>query len=288
MGVPQGTSISLFLANLVCWRLDKDLETEGLRFARYADDTVIWSSDYRKISRAAEIISNFSSQAGVAINSAKSKGVRVLCPDEMPCEFASRTREIEFLGYAISVGSVGIKKTSVDKIKRHINYLLYRHLLQPIRGATLQAVDIPGNDKDVDLVSALMSIRRYLYGNLSEDYIARFLAGGSGRLFYKGVMSFYPLVSDKRQMQELDGWLVNQVWKAVRLRGRLLDRKWGYRRWHSFPFNLSRSEFVDALREEKVLGKRLYAIPSFVIVYLALRKAVSEGGLLQMLARDEY
>lgn len=45
-GIPQGTSISLFLANLVCWKLDRAFESEGLRFARYADDTVIWSNDY--------------------------------------------------------------------------------------------------------------------------------------------------------------------------------------------------------------------------------------------------
>ena len=106
-------------------------------------------------------------------------------------------------------------------------------------------------------------------------------------MFYKGVMSFYPLLSDKVQMTRLDGWLVNQVWKAVRLRLKLLH-KWGYSRSHSFPFNVARKDFVETLRERKVYGRRLYAIPSFVIVYLALRKAVSEGGVQQMLAREEY
>jgi RNA-directed DNA polymerase len=288
IGIPQGTSISLFLANLVCWRLDRSLERQGLKFARYADDTVIWSSDYSKVSLAAEIVSEFSSQAGVPINATKSKGIRVLCPEGMPCEFASRTSHVEFLGYSISVDSVGIKGASVAKIKRHINYILYKHLVKPLRGPILQSVTIPANDKDIDLLSALMSIRRYLYGNLSEEYVTRFLAGGSGRLFYKGVMSFYPLISDKKQMQDLDGWLVNQVWKAVRLRGRILDKKWHYNRWHSFPFCLQRNDFVDQLRSRKVHKKRLYAIPSFVIVYLALRKSVSEGGVLQMLARNEY
>lgn len=288
VGVPQGTSISLFLANLVCWRLDRKLEEEGLRFARYADDTVIWSADYGKISRSVEVISAFSMQTGVAINAAKSKGVRVLCPIDMPCELAERTSNVEFLGYSIGVKSIGMKLGSVQKIKQHVNYILYRHLIQPIIGSTLEAVTIPANDQDTDMLSALMSIRRYLYGNLSEEFISRYLAGGSGRLFYKGVMSFYPLLSDKMQMQELDGWLVNQTWKAMRLRARLLKNKWAFDRWHSFPFNLGREEFVAKLRARKVHGKRLYAIPSFVIVYLALRKAVSEGGVLQMLARAEY
>lgn len=48
-GIPQGTSLSLFLANLVCWKLDKSLEKAGLKFARYADDTVIWSPTYSAI-----------------------------------------------------------------------------------------------------------------------------------------------------------------------------------------------------------------------------------------------
>ena len=287
VGIPQGTSISLFLANLACWKLDKRLERAGLRFARYADDTVIWSSDYDKISRAPGFISEFSEEAGVQINVDKSAGIRVLCPTAMPCEFPSRTSYIEFLGYSVSSDSIGIKASSITKIKKHISYLLYQGLIQPLQGSALRAVEIPANDKDRDLVATLSAIRRYLYGNLSEDFIWRFLAGSSGRLFYKGVMSFYPLLSDKVQMTRLDGWLVNQVWKAVRLRLKLLH-KWGYSRSHSFPFNVARKDFVETLRERKVYGRRLYAIPSFVIVYLALRKAVSEGGVQQMLAREEY
>ncbi len=56
VGIPQGTSISLFLANIVCWKLDKEFERSGLKFARYADDTVIWSNNYQQISLAYDII----------------------------------------------------------------------------------------------------------------------------------------------------------------------------------------------------------------------------------------
>ena len=286
-GIPQGTSISLFLANLVCWKLDKQLERAGLRFARYADDTVIWSSDYSKVALSVELIASFSRETGVLINSEKSKGIRLLCRKEMPAEFAERTEFFEFLGYSISVDRVGIKARSVLKIKRQINYILYQHLIQPLRGPKLKAVTIPSAGADRDLVAALSSIRRYLYGNLSDEYIRRFLAGSSGRLFYKGVMSFYPLLSDKAQMQELDGWLVNQVWKAIRLRDKLLT-KWKYSRSHMFPFNVPRAEFAEALRAHKVGKQRLYSIPSFVVIYLALRKAVSQGGVQQLLAKEEY
>ena len=42
-GVPQGTSISLLLANLAAAPLDRELERLGVGFVRYADDTLIWS-----------------------------------------------------------------------------------------------------------------------------------------------------------------------------------------------------------------------------------------------------
>ncbi|NJC32503.1 hypothetical protein GGR79_004063 [Xanthomonas arboricola] len=286
-GVPQGTSISLFLANLVCWRLDKQLEKAGLRFARYADDTVIWSSDYSKIAAVVDIMAKFSLETEVAINAEKSKGIRILCRDDMSAELYHRTNHIEFLGYSIGIDKVGIKKNSVLKIKRQINYILYQNLLQPLNGLQLKAVTIPSAGIDENLISALSSIRRYLYGNLSDDYIRRYLAGSSGRVFYKGVMSYYPLLTDKEQMQELDGWLVNQVWKAVRKRDSLLT-KWNYSRSYMFPFNVHRSVFIKVLRSKKFLGKKLYSIPSFVVIYLALQKAVSEDGLQELLANEGY
>lgn len=283
-GIPQGTSISLFLANLVCWRLDKDLQDAGLRFARYADDTLIWSPEYERVSRAVRIIGEFSSSTGIQINQQKSKGVRILCPQQMPAELAQRTTSVDFLGYSISVDRVSIKDSSVKKIKRQINYILYKHLIQPLRGARLRGLVIPSAKGDPALLSALMEIRRFLYGNLSDDFLRRYLAGSSGRIFYKGVMSFYPLISDKDQMRELDGWLISQVQKTVTLRKKLL-MAWRYNRSHLFPFNVARSEIPKAFRERRIDNRSLLAIPSFVVVYLALRKSISENGFLELLAK---
>lgn len=123
-GIPQGTSISLFLANLVCWKLDKALEAEGLRFARYADDTVIWSNDYTKICKSFEIISDFSNEAGVEINFSKSDGISLLSKQGMPSEFYKTKEYIEFLGYKLSGEKISIKDNSIKKIKKQISYLL--------------------------------------------------------------------------------------------------------------------------------------------------------------------
>ena len=277
-GIPQGTSISLFLANLVCWKLDKGLEQSGLQFARYADDTVIWSHDYQKISTAYDIINEFSKNAGVEINAKKSDGISLQCRKDMPSEIASRKEEIEFLGYAISVDHVSIKKSSVNKIKRQITYTLYKHLIQPLRGPKLVALRIPANDKDAHLLAAIVEIRRYLYGNLTDQMIANYLNGSSSRIFFKGVMSFYPLINDEIQLRELDGWLVNAVFKTLRIRSKML-KNWKFNVDHNFPFNVTRKNLPEEFRSRRIKGRKLLQIPSFYFIYQALKKGVTDVGV---------
>ena len=277
-GIPQGTSISLFLANLVCWQLDKGLERAGLQFARYADDTVIWSHDYQKIIYAYDIINSFSKKAGVKINAMKSDGISLLCKKDMPSEIASRKEEIEFLGYAISVDHVSIKKSSVNKIKRQITYILYKHLIQPLLGANLVALEIPANDKDVHMLSAIMEIRRYLYGNLTDQMIANYLNGRSNRIFFKGIMSFYPLINNETQLRTLDGWLITAICKAIRMRSKLL-KKWGFNRDNCFPFNVPCKEIASEFKKKRINGKKLLQIPSFYFIYQALQKGVTDVGV---------
>ncbi len=277
-GIPQGTSISLFLANLACWKLDKQFEKEGLQFARYADDTIIWSRDYNKIGRAFEIISEFSSEAGVALNRDKSEGISLLCDDTMPSEFASRKNQVEFLGYAISVDKVSIKNSSVNKIKKQISYILYKHLIQPLNSIPLRAIKIPGGDKDEALLSAICEIRRYLYGNLNEEMISAYLSGRSNRIFFKGIMSFYPIISDTEQLRALDGWLVNAIFKAVQKRSKMLVSH-RMPRSHSLPFSASRKELITYCNTQKIGGKKLLKIPSFMTIYHAMKKGLVELGV---------
>ncbi|MFQ6403743.1 reverse transcriptase domain-containing protein [Methylophilus sp. 'Pure River'] len=277
-GIPQGTSISLFLANLVCWKLDKGLEKAGLQFARYADDTVIWSQDYQKISRAYDIISAFSKEAGVAINVKKSDGISLLCSKDMPSEFVSKKEYIEFLGYSVSVSNVGIKERSVNKIKKQISYILYKHLLQPLGGTQLTALVIPANNKDTALLSAIQEVRRYLYGNLTEEMIRNYLNGNSNRIFFKGIMSFYPLVDNEDQLKELDGWLVSTIYKTIQKRAKLL-KKWKFNRDHIFPFNVKRNQLTVEFKRKRINGNRLLQIPSFFNIYRALKKGLQEVGV---------
>ncbi len=275
-GIPQGTSISLFLANLVCWELDKTLEQSGLQFARYADDTIIWSNNYNKISKAYDIISEFSKNINIDINPKKSEGISIVCSDEIPSELTKSKDCIEFVGYSISTNSesnVSIKKSSVLKIKRQISYILYKHLIQPLLVNPLQNVIIPANNKDPALLGAISEIRRYLYGNLSDKLINDYLQGRLRRISFKGVMSFYPLVNNENQMKELDGWLVNAIYKALNKRKSLL-KSLNYNRDYMFPFNTNQTEFLLFCSKDKKLK-----IPSFLLMHKALKHGLKDKGI---------
>lgn len=277
-GIPLGTSISLFLANLVCWRLDHALERGGLKFARYADDTLIWSPDYQKICNAFQFVNEFSSNAKIAINAKKSDGISLLTRDGLPAELKNHKTSLEFLGYSIAVDSISIKENSLRKIKKQISYLLYLNLVQPLGGSLLRGLVIPTNNEDVALLTAMLQIRRYLYGSLSSQQIRNYINGRTRRIFFKGIMSFYPLVNNQVQLKQLDGWLISTIFRALQLRMRLL-KKWGFDRTNSFPFNVPRDQLAQRLYSEKIKQKRLLEVPSFMLIYKALEQGLTTRGI---------
>jgi len=278
VGIPQGTSISLFLANLACWRLDRQLEAIGVKFARYADDTLIWSNEYSKICEAFEVIQQFSASTGVQINFSKSEGISLLTHKELRAELGHYKHSLDFLGYTLAVDRVSIKRSAVQKIKKQISYLLYKNLVQPLRGQQLRAVAIPANNKDDALIVAISQIRRYLYGDLSEYHLQRCLRGYHYRVAFKGVMSFYPLVDDEAQLKELDAWLVGTLHRCLRLRAKLLNA-WGHPRFADFPFNVPHNRMIPEFRKIRIGQKRLLTIPSFLRIYRALKRGLITSGI---------
>ncbi|TIC79804.1 reverse transcriptase domain-containing protein [Crenobacter intestini] len=271
-GIPQGTSISLFLANLVCWQLDKSLEKEGLRFARYADDTVIWSQDYTRICKSFELIEDFSKRVGVRINVGKSDGISLLSSEGMATEINAKN-SFDFLGYSIGVGVCSIKKSAERRIKKQISYIFYRNLIQPV-----QVVPFGAFELDRNLLVAIMHVRRYMYGGLSRDDLNRYLGGRKRWLNFKGVMSFYPLVNNERQLKELDGWLLSVAFRSIRRRAALLG---GYSTgFCSHPlYACGRSELLLHLNGNKVKREGGFELPSFFLMYKALKKGLLDAGI---------
>lgn len=276
-GIPQGTSISLFLANLVCWKLDKSLEKAGLKFARYADDTVIWSPNYATICDSFNIINTFSKEAGVPINAKKSDGISLLAKDGLPAEIASKSH-FDFLGYSIAVENVSVRQQTIQKIKKQVSYLLYRNLIQPLKETPLKGLIIPANDRDKALLVAILQVRRYLYGGLLHRDLVEYIKGRRKSLSFKGVMSFYPLVNDIQQLREIDGWLISAIDRCIQARAKLLLSH-GFDRRHSFPFNVRRDEVLSKYRKKRIRGARLLEIPSFQLVYKALQRGILETGI---------
>lgn len=276
-GIPQGTSISLFLANLACWRLDKSLEGLGVRFARYADDTVIWSTDYTKICRSVEIIHEFSSVTGVAINFAKSNGINLLTRDDMPSEFPPK-KSFDFLGYTLSVGKVSVKERAISKMKKQMSFILYKNLIQPLIHSDRVPLQLPENDKDQALLVAVSQLRRYLYGNLSEIQLRRYESGASSGLSFKGIMSFYPLIDDVDQLKRLDSWLAASLALTLKKRKKLLIARGNDPSPH-FPYYVPTELIVAQMRTKLVDDQPLLAVPSFLRIYRVMRKGLVERGI---------
>lgn len=76
-GVPQGGPISVILSNVYLDKLDKELESRGLRFVRYADDVLIFTKSEMAANRVMTSISSWiERKLFLKVNASKSKVVR--------------------------------------------------------------------------------------------------------------------------------------------------------------------------------------------------------------------
>ena len=122
-GIPLGTSISLFVANLMTYSIAEELEKLGVGFAFYSDDSVIWSDSYEKISEAAKVISNVAEEIGLSINFSKSEGIRLLTPAGAPRELAA-TDSVSFIGHKIDTEQISMGDSLVSKVKQRLSQLI--------------------------------------------------------------------------------------------------------------------------------------------------------------------
>ena len=275
-GIPQGTSISLFLANIAAWELDRGLEKIGVDFVRYADDTLMWSTDYSRICSAVELLHQQAEEIGVAINVSKSPGVRMLVPPSSGSEMESTT-SIDFLGYRLGLGSTTIKDSALQKIRRRIDQLIYWGLLHEPLSGTQDGRRFQGN-VDRDYVSVIWRIRRYLYGDLSEKAIKRYQRREAPLRRFRGVMSAYPLIDDDAELRSLDEWLLTSIFLAMRKRTRLLCSQ-GFGPHLPPPHNLSRDSLLRLSTTGTTTGERIdLYVPSARRIAAVIRSATTQYG----------
>lgn len=222
VGVPQGTSLSLFLANAAAHELDMELERRNGMFARFADDVVVVTYTYEDAIKAAEAFITHCDRAGIAINRKKSEGIRILSLDGK--EELTSVPNFTFLGHKISKEAISLSDRTISRAKSRISQIIYRHLLlYPRKHRLFNPARIGVGFHDWDLVTCLNEIRRYLYGGMREETLKSFLDGTTRLRKIRGFMSFYCLVDDKAQIRELDGWLVDVVRRALVERSKVLS-----------------------------------------------------------------
>jgi RNA-directed DNA polymerase len=274
-GIPQGTSISLFLANVACYELDHELESIGVHFCRYADDTLIWTNSYEKIVNAYDIINFFSKQMDVPINFKKSDGISIISEKEN--EEMTTKKEVVYLGYNISLRKISISPKSIINLKCKISYMIYENLLQPLNNNIFNENRL--NLIDWDYLTALGQIRRYLYGGLDDTKLRQFRFEVINQLHFRGFMSYYPLVNDEEQLKKLDGWLIYSLKQALLKRENI---------WHKTKGIILPGPKLGWINDIENIKKWIdpnsgirydFRIPSFLMINKTIRIGLRRGGI---------
>ena len=117
VGVPQGGPLSPILSNIMLNEMDKELESRGHKFVRYADDLMILCRSKRSAERTMNSMTRFiEEKLFLKVNRDKSQTAYI--------------RSIKFLGYAFHEtkdgGRLRIHQKSVDKMKAKIKELTSR------------------------------------------------------------------------------------------------------------------------------------------------------------------
>jgi group II intron reverse transcriptase/maturase len=120
-GTPQGSPLSPLLSNIILDELDKELETRGHRFVRYADDLIIMVRSEASASRVRNSITDYiENRMLLKVNREKSR----IC----------HPHELNFLGYTIHIGGkLGISRESFSRLKEKLRRITRRN-----RGISLE------------------------------------------------------------------------------------------------------------------------------------------------------
>jgi RNA-directed DNA polymerase len=275
-GTPQGSSGSLLLANLANHELDRALERRSGRFVRLADDVVALCGTYEEAQSIEKTFSLHCASSGLVINEEKSPGIGII--QNTKAEIRS-SANFDYLGYRFTKDGLTVpdrvKKRIIGKLSRLIHIYLIHY---PSKFGFNSARCGKAPDFDWDLLGLISEIRGYLYGGLNEKEVVTFLFKGQRLRKMRGLMGFYALLERKEILQQMDGWLVNNIRCAMVKRNALLLAKYG-------------AKTVTPSNEELILGNWLGAgvwkgagapevkLPSFVRGWRAARKHYYTFGL---------
>lgn len=224
-GTPQGSSVSLLLANIANHELDTALAAQAGKFVRFADDVVALCRSYEQAQLLERCFYDHCLNSGLKINEGKSPGIAII---------AGREQELrgyphfDYLGYRFGQEGLGLPEKVVAKIKTRISRLINIYLLQYLdEGFNINRASTAPHAYDWDLLGLIYELRRSLYGGLSEEELRAFIHEGKMLRKMKGLMGFYCLIDDSSEMRKLDGWMLSVVRRAMAVRNRILLVKYG-------------------------------------------------------------
>jgi hypothetical protein len=280
MGIPQGNSLSLFLANAAAHPLDDELARLNGSFARFADDSIVVNYSYEDALTCASAFQRFSQTSGVAINKDKSSGIRIFSNERAELAHVS---EFDFLSYSFRRDGLHVGKRAIRSIKRRCARIIYNHLLlHPKRTKSFGKDRLGAGFQDWDLVTCVNELRAYIYGGRSQSAIDQYLAGTVNISNMSGAVSYFCLVENSAIFRELDGWLLDCLCRAYKARIVLL---------RSFPktmLSLVKLKFLKEITKARMTKGGWYNFPtlpmetrapSFFTAWRAARKSWMRHGL---------
>ena len=145
-GTPQGGNLSPLLSNIMLNELDKELESRGLHFVRYADDCLIMVKSEKAANRVMESITTFiTKKLGLKVNVEKSK--------------IARPNNIKYLGF----GFYKKVNQNIWRPKPHI---------KSINKFRTKLRDILIRSKSISLDERLLKLKQVIYGWVNYFKIA--------------------------------------------------------------------------------------------------------------------
>lgn len=276
IGTPQGSSISLLLANLASDSLDRSLERCAGKFVRYADDVTAVCSNYEDAQKVENCFIEHCKASGIKINEKKSEGVSIISKYESEMRSAA---SLKYLGYSFSKDGTSIPENVIRRVKNKISRLIHIYLIHYPRkyGFSPNRNGI-NPDYDWDLLGLITEIRKYLYGGLDEKDIQLYLREGQRLKQMRGLMGFYALIEQREQFVALDGWLVNSIKRAMHKRAIILRKKYNTQGLKPDEEHLIIGTWLD-LNAWRGNGEPEAGLPSFVRGWRAARKYYFTFGL---------
>ncbi|WP_080635699.1 reverse transcriptase domain-containing protein [Rhizobium leguminosarum] len=223
-GTPQGSSVSLFLANLANDGLDRQLAAESGKFVRFADDVVAICGNYEEAQRLEKCFDRHCSQSGLILNRRKSPGIAVIADHQHEIRTIS---DFTYLGYSFKETGLAMPQKTALKLKQKVSRLINIYLIHALQFGFNSLRSNRSGRYDWDLLGLIYELRRGFYGGLKEAEITTFLYNGGRLNRMRGLMGFYCLIEDPALLKTLDGWTLSIVRRACVRRHQILQTNYG-------------------------------------------------------------